>query len=365
MKQGVLVLASVALAVLLAAGVVGAEPIAVDDQEDSEQVVAAVVEASEPAGRVWAWGANYAGQLGNGTTTDFRDTPVKVDRLDDSVVDVSAGDGHSLALNDDGTVWAWGENDFGQLGIGASGNRRTPVEVPGLRDIVDVEAGSDHSLALNDDGTVWAWGNNTDGQLGDGTTTNRRKPVKVVGLDGVVDVSGGGGEGGVGYNSHSLAVKRNGTVWAWGDNSEGQLGDGTNKNRRRPVKAVRLDSVVKVDAGVNHSVALKNNGRVRAWGRGQAGQLGVDGLRGIVDVSAGGNHSLALKRDGTVWRNSFRIRGFNNVVDVEAGFFTSLYVKRDGTVWYGPSSRIRGLKNVVDVSRGYGHGLAISTPPER
>ena len=162
MKQSVLVLASVALAVLLAAtGVVWAEPLAAEDQEGSGQSAASVTEASQPAGRVWSWGFNRDGQLGDGTTAN-RSTPVRVEGLS-GVVDVSSGRQHSLALKTDGTVWAWGGNDAGQLGDGTTANRITPIRVIGLINVVEVEAGWNHSLALKENGTVWAWGNNFQG----------------------------------------------------------------------------------------------------------------------------------------------------------------------------------------------------------
>jgi len=177
-------------------------------------------------GTVWAWGWNDQGQLGDGTDTD-RHTPVRVRGLTD-VVAVAAGRAHSLALRADGTVWAWGSNEDGELGDGTDTDRHTPVKVPGLSDVVAVAARDWHSLALRADGTVWAWGNNRFGQLGDGTDTDRHTPVKVPGLTDVVAVAAG--------EYHSLALRADGTVWAWGRNGYGQLGDGTTTHRHTPVK---------------------------------------------------------------------------------------------------------------------------------
>ncbi len=133
---------------------------------------------------------------------------------------LAAGDSHTLALKSDGTVWAWGHNGDGQLGDGTFTNRTTPVQVKDLSGVIAIDGGQhNHSLAVKSDGTVWGWGNNDDGHLGDGTYTNRNSPVQVADFGDAIAVAGG--------DSHSLALKSDGTVWAWGANWHGQLGDGT------------------------------------------------------------------------------------------------------------------------------------------
>ena len=161
---------------------------------------------------------------------------------------VAGGPYHSLTLKNDGTVWAWGRNDFGELGNGTTTSRYTPVQVKGLTNVVAIAAGYDHSLALRSDGTVWAWGLNGNGQLGDGTTTNRTTPVQVKGLTNVVAIAAG--------VYHSLAIRSDGTVWTWGYNTYGQLGDGTTTNKTTPVQVKGLTNVVAIAAGVYHSLAL-------------------------------------------------------------------------------------------------------------
>jgi alpha-tubulin suppressor-like RCC1 family protein len=349
-----------------------------------------------------AWGYNFANQLGDGTTTD-RSTPVNVSGLFTGVVEVEGGGYHSLALKSDGTVWAWGDNLYGQLGDGTNAERKTPVKVSGLTDVVDVDAGFEHNLAVKSDGTVWAWGGNLKGQLGDGTyTESNNTPVKVGDLTDVVAVSGSW--------YHSLALKSDGTVWAWGDNVYGQLGDGTDLDRNTPVEVSGLTGVADVEAGGYRSLALKSDGTVWAWGNNWRGQLGdgtntdrntpveVSGLTGVADVEAGGDHSLALKSDGTVWawgvneygqlgdgtrtnRNTpVNVSALEGVVNVAGGDYHSLALKSDGTVWawgdnhfgqLGDGTRtdrntpvnVSALEGVVNVAGGHRHSLAVF-PPE-
>jgi len=224
-------------------------------------------------GTVWAWGSNNHGRLGYGPTSGggLVSTPVQVRNLD-RVESISAGNAHSLALRDDGTVWAWGDNTHGQLGDGnIFSSSGTPVQVVGLSDdVMAISAGGSHSLALRHDGTVWAWGNNANRQLGDGTTTGRRPtPLQVRDLDRVESISAG--------NEHSLALRDNGTVWAWGNNANGRLGDGTSVQRPTPVQVLGLSGVEAISSGRNHSVALRSDGTVWSWGWNRDRQLGVLG----------------------------------------------------------------------------------------
>ena len=156
-------------------------------------------------------------------------SPVQVSGLS-GVQAIVAGTAHALALKNDGTVWAWGANSNGQLGDGTGTDRSTPVQVTGgMAGVTALAAGVTHSLAAKNDGTVWAWGGNDAGQLGDGSTTDHSTPVQVSGgLVGAVGLAAG--------TYHSLAVKNDGTVWAWGGNDLGQLGDSTTTGRRTPVQ---------------------------------------------------------------------------------------------------------------------------------
>ena len=256
------------------------------------------------SGSVSGWGYNGVGELGDGTLTD-RTAPVQAPNLT-GVVAVSAGLDHSLAVRSDGTVWAWGANAYGQLGDGSLTTRASPVQVPGLTGVTAVAAGAYQSLALRADGTVRSWGFNALGQLGDGTTTDRRLPVAVAGLSGVKAVAGG--------VFHNVALKSDGTVWTWGWNGVGQLGDGTLTDRRTPMRVTALTAMTSVSAGAYHSVATRgSDGTVWAWGWNGYGQLGeattldhytptiVAGVTGVVSVSAGYLHNVALTGDGRVF----------------------------------------------------------------
>jgi alpha-tubulin suppressor-like RCC1 family protein len=238
--------------------------------------------AARADGTAWAWGQNVNGQLGNNSQVRSL-APVQVKDPSDlsgflqNVTKVAGGGNFSLALKNDMTVWAWGDNTNGQLGHNTNTTRLTPVQVKDpldgsgfLTNVTGIAAGGGFSLALKPDGTVWAWGLNAIGQLGDGTTTTpRRTPVQVVGLTGVTAIAAGG---------FSLALKADGTVWAWGANGTGSLGDGTTENRRTPIQ-VRdssgfLTSVTAIAAGGGHSLAGLSDTTVRAWGSNSNGQLG-------------------------------------------------------------------------------------------
>ncbi|MGH9223752.1 MAG: RHS repeat-associated core domain-containing protein, partial [Acidimicrobiales bacterium] len=258
--------------------------------------------AARSDGTVQAWGNNAYGQLGDGTTTD-RPTPTQVPGLS-AVVAVAAGIYDSAALRADGTVWAWGWNNLGQVGDGTTVDRHSPTQVQGLSDVVAIAAGTAHFLALRRDGTVWSWGSNSVGQLGTGNLNQPLTPVQAVGLADVVGIAAG--------YTHSAALRADGTVWTWGYNGFGQLGDGTTTNRLSPGQVPGLAGVAQVASGYHHLVALKADGTVVAWGYNAHGQLGdgttadrlspvsVAGLANVSALVVGGYHSLAVRADATV-----------------------------------------------------------------
>jgi alpha-tubulin suppressor-like RCC1 family protein len=254
----------------------------------------------------FAWGDNSAGELGNGTLTASA-APVAVSGLA-GLSAVSMAGRHGLALLSGGTVAAWGDDTFGQLGNGiasSNGDSEVPIAVTGLAGVAAVAAGEEHSLALLSNGTVLAWGDNHEGQLGNGTTRTSAVPVPVTGLTRVTAIAAG--------SLFSLALLSDGTVMAWGDNRDGQLGNGTLTNSSVPVPVTGLTGVTEIAAGTRHALAVLSNGTAVAWGQNESGQLGagikasikttpvaVRKLTGVVSIAAGEEHSLALLSDGSV-----------------------------------------------------------------
>ena len=162
-------------------------------------------------------------------------------------VNMSASTSHTIATKNDGSLWAWGYNSYGQLGDGTTTNKTTPVKI--MDNVVSTSAGLYHSLAIKNDGSLWAWGLNANGQLGDGTTTNKNTPVKI--MDGVISTS-------TGYY-HSLAIKNDGSLWAWGDNFNGQLGDGDTKDRIVPTSVWTVSEPKEVDDVTLHNIEIEED----------------------------------------------------------------------------------------------------------
>jgi alpha-tubulin suppressor-like RCC1 family protein len=354
-----------------------------------------------PLENAYAWGSNSDGRLGDNMITS-KSSPVSVAGGFTDWISASAGNYHSLGVRANGTLWAWGNNDYGRLGDNTTTSRSSPVSVvSGFSDWVSTSAGY-HSLALRANGTLWAWGYNGAGQLGDNTTIARSSPASVVG--GFTDwISASAG-------SHSLGVRANGTLWAWGYNSAGQLGDNTITSRSSPVSVVGgFTDWVSVSAGDSHSLAIRANGTLWSWGANNQGGLGdntltnrsspvsvVGGFTDWVSVSAGKAHSLAVRANGSLWSWGYNglgqlgvntitsrlspvsvVGGFTDWVQASAGDLHSLGVRANGSLWAwgwnsngrlgddtladrsSPVSVVGGFTDWVSASAGAGHSLGI------
>lgn len=300
-------------------------------------------------GTVWMAGSNDYGQLGDGTGYG-RGTAAAVAGLSLASA-VACGNSHVVVLRSDGSLRAWGYNHAGQVGDGsADASRPLPVAVNIGGPAIAVAAGAYHSLALRDDGTVWAWGNNDQGRLGDGTTTERRTPVQVLGITNATAVSAGW--------DFSCALLADGSVLAWGSNINGQLGDGTHTDHPTPAPVLLLNDVVRLASGFGFSLALRPDGSVWGWGVNGNYQLGdsdwnsittpqqVPGLAGITEMACGGYTTYALQGDGSLWALGYNGHG-------ELGIGNADYILG--------AQRVAGLSGVTAVGAGRDHALAVAS----
>ncbi len=280
-------------------------------------------------GSLYLWGWNSHGELGNGTTEVSR-TPIKIM---DNVASVSLGSNHSAAITKDGSLYLWGNNSIGELGNGTGGEDvKSLIPIKIMDNVENVSLGNQYSAAITKDGSLYLWGNGNFGQLGDGTTWFRTIPKKI--MDNVVSVS-------LGY-AHSAAITKDGSLYLWGNNNYGQLGDGTIKNSSTPKKI--MDNVVSVSLGgtdyySSHSAAIAKDGSLYLWGYNNGGQLGNGTTKNssipkkimdnVASVSLGSNHSAAITKDGSLY-----LWGVNG--DGRLG---------NGT-WYSSSTPIKIMDNV-------------------
>jgi alpha-tubulin suppressor-like RCC1 family protein len=307
------------------------------------------------AGELWSWGCNNAGQLGDNTTTN-KSSPVSVvgGYTDWCQVSGSSIGDATVAVRTNGTSWTWGCNNTGQLGDGTTVNKSSPVSVVGgFTDWCQISASTFHSLAVRQNGTAWAWGCGANGRLGDNTSVNKSSPVSVVG--GFTDwfqIAGG---------DHSLGLRQNGTIWGWGPNVAGRLGDGTTLLKSSPVSVVGgFTDWCQVSASDDASLALRQNGTAWAWGCNNCGQLGdgttvsksspvsvVGGFTDWCQITAGDQHTLGVRQNGTAWawgRGACGLLGDNTIVSKSS-----------------PVSVVGGFTDWCQVSAGNQHSMGIRT----
>ncbi len=267
-------------------------------------------------GSAWGWGDNSFRQAtGNPSSPAVLVTPTFIPQLS-NMVSIDAGYTHSAGLRADGKVFCWGDNFYFSLGVNNQ-SQTAPVNPTGLDCMIDVQVGQYYTISLGADGQVWAWGYNANGNLGRGFTSGPSPtPLPVLNLSNVIAIAAG--------TFHNLALKSDGTVWSWGYNATGQLGDGTTTQRTSPVQITGLSSVVAINAGPNHSMAVLADGSARVWGAGGGYQLGNNAASdsptpitptgmgagaNVTAISGGSAHTFFLKGDRTLWACGANVYG--------------------------------------------------------
>lgn len=324
---------------------------------------AAASAAIKRNGTLWSWGSNTSGQLGNGVVTSTS-SPVQVGIGSDWSIVRMGGRfriiGSSFGIKTNGTLFSWGYNEKGQLGIGTTAGSSFPVQVgSGITgDWLYLFTNDEHVVGMRTDRTIWSWGKNTSGQLGLGNTTNRSVPIQI-GSDTWTAISCG--------TNHVLGIKSNGTLWAWGANGDGRLGLGDTTNRSSPLQIGTNTDWQSVSAGYYHSLATKTDGTTWTWGSNRHGNLGIDksfrnyyptrigSLTGWSSVlTCGKYHTIAIRDDTSIW--GWGLNGFSQVANasvvgsvvsspvqtgssttgwskVDAGESHTIVIKNNGTLW--------------------------------
>jgi alpha-tubulin suppressor-like RCC1 family protein len=309
------------------------------------------------SGKIWCWGDNDAGELGNGDSAEFGhiDSPTAVEvRRISTATQVAAGGGHTCALLSNGTVECWGASDKGQLGNGSTYEYGfpAPVEVTGIQTATQVAVGEAHTCALLTDGRVECWGYNYYGQLGDGSTDDSATPVEAKGISNATQVSAG--------YQFTCALLSDGTVRCWGLNDRGQLGDGTTDDSSTPVEVTGISTATQVAVGFSHACALLSDGKIECWGLDNSGQLGdgpaptystatpveVKGISTATQITAGGFSTCARLSSGKVecWGSNRYGQLGNGSID-EYGISTPVEVK--------------GISTATQVAAGEFHTCAL------
>ena len=354
-------------------------------------------------GSLWAWGYNKYGGLGDNTVA-HKSSPVQTIAGGTNWKQVAGGVNHTVAIKTDGTLWTCGYNNYGQLGDNTIAHKSSPVQtIAGGTNWKQIACGSYHTAAIKTDGTLWTWGQNTYGELGDNTIVHESSPVQTIaGGTNWKQVAGG--------EYHTAAIKTDGTLWTWGYNAYGQLGNNTVVNESSPVQTITGGTNWKqVAGGGYHTAAIKTDGTLWTWGYNNYGQLGdntivyksspvqtIAGGTNWKQVACGRYQTTAIKTDGTLWAcgyNNYGQLGDNTIVaksspvqtitvgtnwkQVSGGGYQTAAIKTDGTLWtwgrdnYGqlgdntvvakssPVQTIAGGTNWKQVACGYYHTVAL------
>lgn len=255
---------------------------------------------------LWSWGNDCREVLGNGDGINISSTP---DKILDDVKFVATGHGlHMLAIKEDNTLWGWGQNDYGEVGNGKTVDVGSPVKV--MSGVIYAAVGYGSSAVIKEDHSLWMWGNNDHGELGNGTETDEKKPFKV--MEDVKMVI-------CGFH-RTVALKLDGTVWAWGQNDHGEIGDGSMQERHKPVKVKNLKNIIEISTKAEgHMLALKKGGTVYAWGNNEDGEIGngskaerltpVKVLTNVKAIETNEACSYAIKKDNTLWAWGYNASG--------------------------------------------------------
>jgi alpha-tubulin suppressor-like RCC1 family protein len=316
-------------------------------------------------GTLWTWGLNSYGQLGTNNTTS-RSTPVTTLAGGNNWKQVVCGNFHTTAIKTDGTLWTFGRNNFGQLGVNNTTDRLTPVTTfAGGVNWKQVSSGANNTASIKTDGTLWAWGQGGYGQLGDNTATSRSTPVTTF--------AGGTNWKQVGNGTnHTSAVKTDGTLWTFGRNTNGQLGVNDTIQRCTPVQTSAGGTNWKqVTGGANHTAAIKTDGTLWTWGLNTNGQLGVNDTNTRTtpvqtftqssnwkQVTGATNHTAAIKTDGTLWNWGLNTNGQLGVNDITQRN-TPVTTLAGGTNWKQVASG-GGASHTIAVTSGTDSTLFIS-----
>lgn len=310
--------------------------------------------------KLWGWGSNGVGQLGNGSSGVYESYPIPIGN--DTWNIIASGIFHTLGIKSDGTLWAWGSSSHGALGTGVDiVDELSPIQIGVDSNWQTVSTIGESSLALKTDGSLWAWGYNANGQLGDGTIENKNVPIQIGSATDWRFIDAG--------SSNSFGIKNDGTLWAWGWNIFGQFGNGNFDSSLVPIQVGTSNDWKEISTSSSTSVAIKNNGTLWVCGSNSSGALGL-GLGAYnttsvfvnsftqvgtettwKSIATGSDHVIATKTDGTLWAwggnydgqvgdGTFSNKdvpihiGQENDWDIVcAGYQISMAVKTDKSLW--------------------------------